>query len=278
VRLVLDWGAAHRRVFPWRETRDPWLVLTSEVMLQQTQTSRVVPHYLEWIAQFPDPSACAAAGPAAALRAWAGLGYNGRALRLHRAAVAITERHGGEVPADRRALEALPGIGPYTARAVMAFAFEAPVAVVDTNVARVLSRAVVGHRLGAAETQRVADRLLPSESWAYNQTLFDIGATVCRARAPGCFECPLRRSCAWAATAWAPPDPAERSRRHSRFEGSDRQGRGRLMHALCEGPVLRARIAASTGWPDDPARSIAVAEALVADGLARWQGDQLTLP
>jgi A/G-specific adenine glycosylase len=247
-------------------------------MLQQTQTSRVVPRYLEWIAEFPDPPACARAGPAAALRAWAGLGYNGRALRLHRAAVAITELHGGAVPAERAALEALPGVGPYTARAVLAFAFEAPVAVVDTNVARVLSRAVAGRRLGAAESQRVADELLPPEAWAYNQSLFDIGATVCRARAPECAECPLRGRCAWAAAGWTAPDPAERGQRQSRFEGSDRQGRGRLMDALRQGSVVRTRIPECTGWPDDPQRSIGVAEGLVADGLARWQGDRLTLP
>ncbi len=247
-------------------------------MLQQTQTSRVVPYYLGWIAEFPDPPACARAGPAAALRAWAGLGYNGRALRLHRATVAITETHGGAVPADRAALQALPGVGPYTARAVLAFAFEAPVAVVDTNVARVLSRAVAGRRLGAAEAQRVADGLLPPEAWAYNQSLFDIGATVCRARAPECAECPLRGRCAWAAAGWTAPDPAERGRRQSRFQGSDRQGRGRLMNALRQGPVARTGVADSTGWPDDPVRSLGVAEGLVADGLARWQGDRLTLP
>ncbi|HXW38189.1 MAG TPA: A/G-specific adenine glycosylase, partial [Acidimicrobiales bacterium] len=209
-------------------------------MLQQTQAQRVVPHYLRWVAEFPDPPTCAGAGPAAALRAWAGLGYNTRALRLHRAAVTITESHGGVVPGELEALRALPGVGSYTARAVMAFAFGAPVAVVDTNVARVLGRAVAGRRLTPAECQRVADGLLPEESWAYNQTLFDIGATICRAQGPECGRCPLRGCCAWAAAGWPGPDPADRRRHQSRFEGSDRQGRGRLMHALRRGPVSRA--------------------------------------
>jgi A/G-specific adenine glycosylase len=271
---VLEWGDANRRSFPWRETRDPWHVLTSEVMLQQTQTSRVVPHYLRWVAEFPDPEACARAGPAAALRAWSGLGYNGRALRLQRSAVAITERHGGSVPGERVALEALPGVGPYTARAVLAFAFGQAVAVVDTNVARVLSRAVAGRRLAPAESQALADALLPpAGAWAYNQTLFDIGATLCRARTPDCGSCPLRPSCAWAVGGWAAPDPGANRQRQSRFEGSDRQGRGRLVQALRGCPLTPDGLAEAAGWPDDPDRAQRVASGLVADGLATRDAD-----
>ncbi len=279
MRRVLEWGETNRRPFPWRETRDPWHILTSEVMLQQTQTSRVVPYYERWVAEFPDPPTCASAGPGAALRAWAGLGYNGRALRLHRAAVAITEDHGGRVPDDRVALEALPGVGPYTARAVLAFAFEVPVAVVDTNVARVLSRSVAGRRLGPAESQALADALVPPDhAWAYNQTLFDIGATVCRAKKPDCERCPLLSSCVWASVGRSGPDPGASIRRQSRFEGSDRQGRGRLLAAMRRGPLPTTSLAEAAGWPGDPERAARVAASLVDEGLAVWAARTLRLP
>ncbi len=248
-------------------------------MLQQTQASRVVAHYERWVSEFPDPATCAGAGPAAALRAWAGLGYNGRALRLHAAAVTITERHAGRVPADRSDLEALAGVGPYTARAVLAFAFGEPVAVVETNVLRLLSRSVAGRRLSGAEAQETADRLLARHAaWEYNQTLFDLGATVCTARSPGCPICPLRDVCSWRAGGGAGPDPAAPLRRQSRFEGSDRQGRGRLVQALREGPVPRRGLADAAGWPDQPDRAARVAAGLVTDGLARWGAGRLILP
>jgi A/G-specific adenine glycosylase len=245
-------------------------------MLQQTQASRVVGPFERWVDAFPDPPSCARAGPAAALRAWDGLGYNRRALNLHRAAVAITERHGGRVPSERAALEALPGVGPYTARAVMVFAFEAHVGVVDVNVARVLSRAVAGRRLGPQEAQALADRLVPSgRSWAYNQTLFDLGALHCRAGDPLCAGCPLRRDCAWRVAGHVSPDPGERPGRQSRFAGSDRQGRGRLVGALRRGPIEVSQLASVCGWSDDPARASRVAEGLIGEGLAAWRHDGL---
>lgn len=249
-------------------------------MLQQTQATRVVEPFARWVGAFPDPSSCARAGPAAALRAWEGLGYNRRALNLQRSAVVITDFHRGEVPSDRVALEALPGVGPYTARAVMAFAFEEHVGVVDTNVARVLSRAVAGRRLGPKEAQMLADRLVPSgHSWAYNQTLFDIGAMHCRAKNPDCPACPLHPVCAWAEGGRASPDPAERDRRQSRFVGSDRQGRGRLVDALRHGPLALAELATASGWTKDPQRAKRVAGELVSDGLATWAPDgTLVLP
>ncbi|MGH9093104.1 MAG: A/G-specific adenine glycosylase, partial [Acidimicrobiales bacterium] len=197
-RAVLRWGEAHRRDLPWRSTRDPWLVLVSEVMLQQTQAPRVVDPFLRFVAQFPTPAACAAAGAPAAVRAWAGLGYNRRALRLHAAAVAVVERHDGEVPEDLDALLRLPGVGAYTARAVRVFAHEADDAVVDTNVARLLARAVAGAPLRPAESQDLADRLVPpGRAWAFNQALFDLGTAHCRSRHPACAGCPLARRCAW---------------------------------------------------------------------------------
>jgi A/G-specific adenine glycosylase len=272
---LVEWGDRHRRDLPWRTTRDPWAILVSEAMLQQTQVSRVVPKYLAFLERFPDPAALAGAAVGDVLVSWAGLGYNSRALRLRAAAAAIVARHGGRVPAGLDDLLALPGIGPYTARAVLAFAFEAPVGVLDTNAARVLARAVAGRPLRRGDAQRLADSLVPAgRAWAYNQAILDLGATVCSSRRPACERCPLARRCAWVAAEWAPPDPAVgtagASGRQSLFAGSDRQGRGRLVAALVAGglPVPAADLARVAGWPGESERAERVAATLVADGLA----------
>jgi A/G-specific adenine glycosylase len=242
-------------------------------MLQQTQAGRVVDPYLRFVSRFPTPAACAEAGAADVLRAWAGLGYNRRAVRLHRAAVAMVHQHGGDVPADLGALRALPGVGEYTARAVLVFAFEVPIGLVDTNVARVLARAVAGRQLDRVESQRLADRLVhPQEPWRYTQTMFDIGARVCTARRPACGDCPLRRRCRWARSGRPVPDPAGGTRRQAAFAGSDRQGRGRLVDALRHAPVPVGQIPAAAGWPDDRDRARRAADALVSEGIARWSG------
>ena len=269
---LLAWSESSRRDLPWRRTRDPWEVLVSEAMLQQTQVARVVPRYAAFLERFPTPAACAAAPVADVLRAWAGLGYNRRAVNLHRLATAVVERHGGRLPADLVALLALPGVGAYTARAVLAFAFEADVGVLDTNAARVLAR-TTGRRLGAREAQDRADALVPAgRGWAWNQAMLDLGATVCSARAPACASCPVTASCAWQAAGTPEPDPATGSAgvsgRQSTFAGSDRQGRGRLVDALRRGPVAWADVAAAAGWPADPERAQRVVGGLVADGLA----------
>jgi A/G-specific adenine glycosylase len=259
-------------------------VLVSETMLQQTRVSRVVPKYLAFLGRFPDPASAAAAPLAELLGLWTGLGYNRRAVHLHQAAGAIVTRHRGRLPGELGALLALPGVGPYTARAVLAFAFEHRVGVLDTNAARVLARAVAGRRLGRAEAQRLADGLVPEgKAWAYNQAVLDLGATVCLARRPVCGHCPLVRSCAWARSGHTLPDPAEGtagvSGRQSPFAGSDRQGRGRLVAGLVSGPVAAADIASTAGWPADPGRAERVARGLVADGLAAWGPDgRLVLP
>lgn len=274
MREVLLWAESARRDLPWRRTRDPWAVLVSEVMLQQTQVARVDPAWTAFVARFPTPGDCAAAPVGEVVGAWAGLGYNRRAVQLHRCAGVIVRDHDGRVPADLDALRALPGVGPYTARAVLAFAYGRDVGVVDTNAARFLARAVAGRRLPTGEAQRTADALVPAGSgWAWNQAVLDLGATVCTARRPRCARCPIRaRRCAWATAGWPQPDPAlgtaGSSGRQSPFPGSDRQGRGRLVAALRAGPVGPADLARAAGWPGDAPRAAAAAATLVADGLA----------
>ena len=281
-RSVLTWGERNRRDLPWRHTRDPWAVLVSEVMLQQTQAFRVVAPYGRFMERFCDPATCAAAGPAEVVRAWAGLGYNRRAVNLWRAAARVVEEHGGRVPCDLTSLRSLPGVGAYTARAVLAFAFEADTGVVDTNVARLLARAVAGHPLSAGGAQALADALVPPRrSWAFNQALFDLGARHCTARGPECGGCPLRRSCRWARAGRPGPDPAAATaltgRPQGRFEGSDRQGRGRLVAALRAGPLGPDDLARAAGWVSDPDRARRAAGALVSEGIAAWVDGDLVL-
>lgn len=204
-------------------------------MLQQTQVSRVIPAWEAFLTEMPSPAACAAAGQAHIVRRWEGMGYHRRAVALHRCATEIVELHGGDVPNSREELESLSGIGPYTARAVMAFAFEFDVAVVDTNVARIISRAVIGEPLSVQRTQHVADALVPKgQGWRHNQAMLDHGALICRAR-PDCAKCVLVRSCAWARSGFLEPDPARctagTARPQAKFEGSDRQLRGLLLDA-----------------------------------------------
>ena len=279
----MAWAGRARRDLPWRSTRDPWAVLVSELMLQQTQVVRVVPRWHAFLARFPSPSACAAAAVGEVVRAWEGLGYNRRAVSLHRAAAAVVEDHGGDLPRDLGALLDLRGVGPYTARAVLAFAFEVDVGLVETNTARVLARAVAGRALSPAGAQVAADALVPAgRGWAWNQAMVDLGATVCTRRAPACGRCPVAASCAWAGAGWPDPDPAEGTAgaggRQSTFAGSDRQGRGRLVDALRKGPVALADLPAATGWPADPDRAHRIALTLLADGLAQESAGALHLP
>jgi A/G-specific adenine glycosylase len=280
---LLAWGERVRRDLPWRRTRDPWAILVAETMLQQTQVSRVVPRYHAFLGRFPTPAACAAAPPAAIVEAWEGLGYNRRAVNLHRAATAIAADHGGRVPDDLDALLALPGVGAYTARAVLAFAFERDHGVLDTNAARFLARAVAGERLGPATAQALADAQVPAGAgWVWNQAVLDLGATVCTKRAPRCERCPIASACAWRLAGAPAPDPAVGSAgtsgRQPAFAGSDRQGRGRLVQALRRGPLGLGGLAAAAGWPDDPARARRIADGLVADGLAAYVDGHLALP
>jgi A/G-specific adenine glycosylase len=281
-RDLLGWWADNGRDLPWRRTRDPWAVLVAELMLQQTQVPRVLARYPAFVAEFPSAPACAARPQADVVRAWAGLGYNRRAVNLHRCARAVVERHDGALPDDLPSLLALPGIGPYTARAVLVFAFEREHGLVDTNAGRFVARALGGRALGGTKAQATADAAVPAgRGWAWGQAVFDLGALVCTRRDPACSGCPIRDHCAWFGAGRPEPDPVDGSAGISRgqppFAGSDRQGRGRLVAALRHGPVRLGELAATAGWPDDADRARRVASGLVADGLVVRRGDQLTL-
>lgn len=254
---------------PWRDTRDPWAILVSEMMLQQTQVARVLPKYVAFLEQFPDVSTAASAQVGVMVDAWSGLGYNRRAVLLHGAAQAIVRDHEGIVPASLTALLALPGVGPYTARAILVFAFEHDAAVLDTNVARVLARQH-GRSLPIPEAQALADALVPpGRGWWWNQAMLDLGALVCIKRSPRCGTCPVRGTCVWQGEGADPAiGSAGVSAPQSRFAGSDRQGRGRLVDALRRGPVHGDDLAVVMRWPDDAERARRVAATVVTDGLA----------
>ncbi len=250
-------------------------------MLQQTQVARVVPKWRAFLVAFPSVSVCADAAQADVVRLWEGLGYHRRAANLHRLARAVVADYDGIFPQSVSALTSLPGIGPYTARAVVAFALEADAAVVDTNVGRIVARAVAGRRCAPREAQAIADALLPpGDAWRWNQGMLDLGATVCTKRDPNCGQCPVERSCLWRQSGES-TDPAVGSAAvsggQSRFFGSDRQGRGRLLAALRVGAVGLDDVAATMGWPNDASRAERVASTLVTDGLARFDDHRLLL-
>jgi A/G-specific adenine glycosylase len=267
---LLDWFDANGRIFAIREARDPYAILVSEVMAQQTQIGRAQEYWTRWMETFPSVEALAAASPADVLRAWAGLGYNRRAINLQRAARVIVADHGGAMPDTVEALEKLPGVGPYTARAVAAIAFGRPVTAVDTNVRRVLSRVVGGHRgVRPVRLQRLADGLVPSNRpAAWTQALMDVGATFCRSRRPACEPCPVRAWCRFAAEPAAPAETSRVRRAPQRkFALTSRWLRGRILDRL--------RIAGDDGWTlfaesigeHAPARVLAALVAMAADGL-----------
>jgi A/G-specific adenine glycosylase len=218
---LLGWYGRVRRPLPWRFTRDPYALLVSEVMLQQTQAARVVPYYHAFLARFPDAATLAAAAPRAVLAAWSGLGYNRRALNLRAAAAVVAERGW---PED---LTELPGVGPYTAAAVGSFAWDREQVAVDTNVRRVIERHDGVVRRPAALAARAAELLPAGRAAAFNQAMMELGATVCRPRAPRCGECPISKGCIG-----TPPPPPPSRRGAARFEDTDRWARGRIVAAL----------------------------------------------
>ena len=238
---LLEWFKENSRDLPWRRTRDPYAILVSEVMLQQTQVDRVIPYYLRFLERFPTVQKLAAAPTSDVIRIWSGLGYNRRAVNLQRAAIAVVEKLGGSFPDDPSELKKLPGIGAYTAGAIAAFAHERDVAFLDTNMRRVVSRVVFGLESVPESDALVAARSLvpPGHGWTWNQALIEFGALQCTARRPACIICPLRDECAAFPTMQVVLQlKASRTRRAKTepFELTTRYYRGRIVEALRELP------------------------------------------
>jgi A/G-specific adenine glycosylase len=274
VRAITQWYSEHARTLPWRAPEaDAWAVLVSEVMLQQTPVSRVLPAWEAWLATWPTPTAMAQASPGAAVVMWGRLGYPRRALRLREAAVAIVERHGGVVPGDLDDLRALPGVGEYTAAAVASFAHRRCHVVLDTNVRRVLERILGGaelppNSLTKAERAR-AEALLPADAEAaatWNAAAMELGALVCTSTNPRCELCPVRAHCTWLG---AGKPAGDVQRKGQTYAGTDRQVRGRLLAVLRDAapdPVPAAALEAC--WQDATQRGRAL-DSLLADGLVQ---------
>ncbi|MFD9539514.1 A/G-specific adenine glycosylase [Streptomyces sp. NPDC060022] len=281
---VIGWFEQHARDLPWRRPEaGAWGVMVSEFMLQQTPVNRVLPVYEQWLARWPRPADLAADAPGEAVRAWGRLGYPRRALRLHGAAQAITERHGGDVPSEHNQLLALPGIGEYTAAAVASFAYGQRHAVLDTNVRRVFARAASGiqyppNATTAAE-RKLARALLPEEDeraarWA--AATMELGALVCTAKNEDCTRCPIAGQCAWRLAG----KPAHQGppRRGQTYAGTDRQVRGRLLAVLREAVTPVPQSALDAVW-EEPVQRARALDGLVADGLVEpLPGGQYRLP
>ncbi|WP_405743674.1 A/G-specific adenine glycosylase [Streptomyces sp. NBC_01525] len=281
---VTDWFDAHARDLPWRRPEaGAWGVMVSEFMLQQTPVSRVLPVYEQWLARWPRPADLAAEAPGEAVRAWGRLGYPRRALRLHAAALAIQERHGGDVPREHGQLLALPGVGEYTAAAVASFAYGQRHAVLDTNVRRVFARAVTGRQFPpnatTAAERKLARALLPDDEriaakWA--AATMELGALVCTARGPECGRCPIAARCAWK-LAGSPPHEGP-ARRTQTYAGTDRQVRGKLLAVLREALAPVPQAALDTVW-NEPVQRARALDGLVSDGLVEpLPGGRYRLP
>ncbi|HEY2724494.1 MAG TPA: A/G-specific adenine glycosylase [Pseudonocardiaceae bacterium] len=274
--VILAWFDANARDLPWRAPdTTPWGVLVSEVMLQQTPVHRVHDVWIEWMDRWPLPSGLAAEAPGTVVRAWGKLGYPRRALRLHTAAEAIASRHDDVVPADVDTLLALPGVGAYTARAVAAFGFGARVPVVDTNVRRVVARALHGMAdAGPPSTTRdlaqVEALLSDAAAARFSAALMELGAVVCTARRPRCADCPVAAQCAWMRA--GRPAGSAPARAAQRFAGTDRQVRGLLLDVLRDAadPVPRGRLDAV--WVDVAQRDRCL-DSLLVDGLVEQTDD-----
>ncbi len=279
VDAVLAWFRETGRDLPWRDGRtSAWGVLVSEVMLQQTPVARVEPVWREWMGRWPTPGDLAAASQADAVRAWGRLGYPRRAARLWECARVLVEHHGGTVPSSREELLALPGVGDYTAAAVMSFAHGARAVVIDTNVKRVLARVWGGEEFPApgvtAAERALASRIVPAADalaaeWAVAS--MELGALVCTARSPRCDACPLQDTCAWRAAGYPASGLVKRS--SQAWHGTDRQVRGRILAQLREasGPVVLADIADVADV--DATQFTRALGSLMADGLVTEIGE-----
>jgi A/G-specific adenine glycosylase len=268
---VLEWYAGAARDLPWRRPKvSPWAVLVSEVMLQQTPVRRVLPAYGAWMARWPDSRLLAGEPAGAAVRQWGSLGYPRRALHLHATARILSEQHNGMVPTDLAALLALPGVGPYTARAVASFAFGQRHAVVDTNARRVLHRVVRGQVTGSPSPTadlQLAEPLLPVDAARaprFAVALMELGALICTARRPACEACPLAEMCRWRQRGY-PAGPAGR-RVTQLYAGTDRQARGRLLAEARGSAEPLSRVDLARTWPE-PDQRVGALVGLVADGL-----------
>jgi A/G-specific adenine glycosylase len=270
---IVSWYADNRRDLPWRRPEaGAWAVMVSEFMLQQTPVARVLPAYQDWLARWPTASGLAAATPGDAVRQWGRLGYPRRALRLHEAATIITQRHGGAVPDSIGDLRKLPGVGSYTAAAIVSFAYGQRHAVLDTNVRRVLSRLVRGEQYAASSAsvaeQALAESLLPPQAGGraatWSVALMELGALVCTAARPSCGRCPVAAACAWHDLG----NPVGIAPRRAKpYAGSDRECRGRLLAVLRAAPGPVSPAAFDGCWPQAVQRA-RVLETLIGDGLA----------
>jgi A/G-specific adenine glycosylase len=250
-RALLDWYREHRRGLPWRETSDPWAILVSEVMSQQTQISRVVPAWVAFMERFPTPADLAEADRAELITLWAGLGYQRRAINLQRAARSIEE---SGWPSDSAGLTQLPGVGPYTAAAVACFAFGEPVPPIDTNLKRILSRWRGEPLSGSSLTEAAVAELPIADAADWAQALMDLGALVCRPKNPACQACPVEDWCIDPGIYESPP-------KQSTYEGSVRQARAAILKTLAEnGPSSADGITEATGL--DRAIVVTAADAL----------------
>lgn len=274
---LLSWYDRARRDLPWRDPGiSAWQILVSEFMLQQTPVARVLPIWRDWVVRWPTASATAAATPADVLRAWGKLGYPRRAKRLHECATVIARDHGDVVPDDIDSLLALPGVGSYTARAVLCFAYRQPVPVVDTNVRRVVARAVHGRAdagtPSAARDHADVSALLPADAATpqFSAALMELGATVCTARSPRCGLCPFSH-CAWRHAGYPPATGP--GRRSQRYAGTDRQVRGCLLDVLRakDSPVSKAEL--DVAWLTDTNQRERALDSLLADGLVTLTAD-----
>ncbi len=276
---VSRWYLLNARALPWRaDGFGAWGILVSEFMLQQTPVARVIEPLRAWLERWPSPADLASVPAGDAVRAWGRLGYPRRALRLHTCATAIVERHGGSVPSDVDELLALPGVGEYTARAVAVFAYGHRHPVVDTNVRRVLARAIGGNAqpapastrrdLAAMETRLPDDR---RDAAVVSAAVMELGAIVCTSRAPRCGECPVAEHCAWRAAGY-PENSGSTRAAQARYEGSDRQARGKILAELRANDVPVDAETVSALWPDAAQLERALAS-LLRDGLVEADGD-----
>lgn len=270
---MLQWYDEHRRDLPWRRTRDPYAILVSEVMLQQTQVDRVAPKYEEFLLRFPGFTELAKTPTAQVIRLWAPLGYNRRAVNLQRVAREVVAHYGGTLPEEMKQLRSLPGIGAYTAAALLCFAFGRDEAVVDTNVNRVLLRVEGIATASDTATRRIAaDYLAHGHASEWNQALMDLGAAVCRAAVPACLLCPLRAECRSAGHVVREDRGPYRVAKQEPFTGSRRHLRGRIVEALrrAENGIEMGDLAANLGLIENhEERLTALVSALEADGLVQ---------